>query len=58
MAQAIKIVVANCCLKEVAKHEGDSHRYIFQCKTPEFQHSLTFQQIVPHEEKEIICSRD
>ncbi len=43
--------LANCCLKEVAKHEGDSHWYIFQCKTPEFQHSLTFQQILPHEEK-------
>ncbi len=44
MAQAMKIVdVANYCLKEVAKHAGDSHRYIVQCKTPKFQHSLTFQ---------------
>ncbi len=29
MAQAMKIVdIDNCCLKEVAKHAGDSHWYI------------------------------
>ncbi len=29
MAQAMKMVdVANCCLKELAKYAGDSHRYI------------------------------
>ena len=28
-AQAMKMVdVANCCLKKVAKHAGDSHLYI------------------------------
>ncbi len=35
--------VTKCCVKEVAPHAQDSHWYIVQRKTPEFQCSVTFQ---------------